>query len=70
MPELGVTGKSRGARWAYRTISWTPILILFALLAAIRLDASYDVITTLIVIGFVTLVVDVIVFLLAFNRDS
>jgi hypothetical protein len=55
--ERSVTGKSPGVRWAYRTVAWTPIVILFALLAAIRLDASYDVTRTLIVIGFLTLVV-------------
>jgi hypothetical protein len=70
VPERSVTGRSRGVRWAYRTVSWTPILIMFAVLAAIRLDASYDVITTLIVIGFVTLVIDVIVFFIAFDPNA
>ncbi|MDA0159406.1 hypothetical protein OM076_03950 [Solirubrobacter ginsenosidimutans] len=47
-----------------------PILVLFALLAATRLDASYDVITTLIVIGFIPLVLDVIVFLTTLDLDT
>ena len=51
-------------------IPGTRSLCVFALLAATRLDASYDVIMTLIVIAFVAVVVDVLVFLRALDRDA
>jgi hypothetical protein len=70
VPQPSLTGKSRGARWAYRTVSWAPILILFAVLAAIRVDASYDVTMSLVVIGFFAVVIDVIVFFGALDRNA
>jgi hypothetical protein len=47
-----------------------PILALFAVLAAGRLDAADGMIATLLVIGLIALVVDAVVFVRALDRDA
>jgi hypothetical protein len=61
---------SRSRRWARRTASWLPVLSLFGVLAAVRLDAPGGVISTLLAAALVALVVDVIFFVLSLNRHA
>ncbi|WP_211233111.1 hypothetical protein [Solirubrobacter soli] len=65
-----VLERNRSAKWAWRAASWLPIVGLFAILAAIRFDAADGVVTALLIATFLALVIDAIVFLLAFSRTT
>ncbi len=52
----------------YRAASWMPVVALFAVLAAVGLDAADVVITTQLGIGLVAVVIDAVILVRAFDR--
>jgi hypothetical protein len=63
-------GRNRTANWARRAASWLPVVGLFAIFAALRFDAADGVVTALLIATFLALVIDAIVFLLAYSRTT
>jgi L-lactate permease len=54
----------------YRIASWIPIVVVFAAFAADRQDAPDAVMTTLIVIGFIAVLINAVVFFRTRARDT